>query len=297
MSKYYMLDSLFDNDNLMNWINEKGLSLCDYIIKIIIAIFLYVIASKVLKKIVAVIQARLDKRNVDQIASHFILNIVKYGILTFIIISIITQLKIVEVTSIAALIASAGVGISLAMQGALSNFAGGVLLLILRPFRKGDYILIPASEVEGVVEEIEIYYTTVRTILGETVKIPNSQLTNNSVVNRKGSDSKALVVSINVTYNSDIDLAKKTLLDIVTKQQNVAKDNISVFVDELGENGIKLGVFMMVPVSEYLKIKRSINEAIIHEFRKEGIEIPYNRLDIHVVNNDNKSDIKEKLEK
>ena len=135
MNSIYMLD-IFSGESLSTWINEKGLSLCDYLIKILIAIVLYVIASKILKKITNLVQSSLDKKNVDQIASHFILNIIKYGILTFIIISIITQLKIVEVTSIAALVASAGVGISLAMQGALSNFAGGVLLLILRPFRK-----------------------------------------------------------------------------------------------------------------------------------------------------------------
>lgn len=279
----YLID-VFTGESLTQWINEKGLSLCDYVIKIIIAIALYIIASKILKKITNVVQASLDKKNVDQIASHFILNIIKYGILTFIIISIITQLKIVEVTSIAALVASAGVGISLAMQGALSNFAGGVLLLILRPFRKGDYILIPGANVEGVVEEIEIYYTTVRTILGETVKIPNSQLTNNSVVNRKGSDYKALVVNVNISYKADVEKAKKVLNDIIIEEPNVSKESISVFVDELGESCIKMGAFMMVPVSEYLSIKRRVNEAIIYSFRQEGIEIPYNQLDVHVIN-------------
>lgn len=283
MNSIYMLD-IFSGESLSTWINEKGLSLCDYLIKILIAIVLYVIASKILKKITNLVQSSLDKKNVDQIASHFILNIIKYGILTFIIISIITQLKIVEVTSIAALVASAGVGISLAMQGALSNFAGGVLLLILRPFRKGDYILIPGANVEGVVKEIEIYYTTVRTILGETVKIPNSQLTNNSVVNRKGSDYKALVVNVNISYKADVEKAKKVLTDIISEEPNVSKDNISVFVDELGESCIKMGAFMMVPVSEYLSIKRHVNEAIIIAFRQEGLEIPYNQLDVHVIN-------------
>lgn len=283
MNSIYMLDN-FSGESLSKWINEKGLSLCDYLIKILIAIVLYVIASKILKKITNLVQSSLDKKNVDQIASHFILNIIKYGILTFIIISIITQLKIVEVTSIAALVASAGVGISLAMQGALSNFAGGVLLLILRPFRKGDYILIPGANVEGVVDEIEIYYTTVRTILGETVKIPNSQLTNNSVVNRKGSDYKALVVNVNISYKADVEKAKKVLTDIISEEPNVSKDNISVFVDELGESCIKMGAFMMVPVSEYLSIKRHVNEAIIIAFRQEELEIPYNQLDVHVIN-------------
>ena len=121
-------------------------------------------------------------------------------------------------------------------------------------------------------------------ILGETVKIPNSQLTNNSVVNRKGSDYKALVVNVNISYKADVEKAKKVLTDIISEEPNVSKDNISVFVDELGESCIKMGAFMMVPVSEYLSIKRHVNEAIIIAFRQEGLEIPYNQLDVHVIN-------------
>ena len=143
-------------DDLSKFINGKGLSILDFLIKIVLAIVLYVIAHKILKYIIGRIQKRLDKHGVDPIASHFVLSLIKYLILVFLVFTIITQLNIVAVTSIAALIASAGVGISLAMQGALSNFAGGVLLLIIKPFKKGDYIVIPNANVEGVVEIIEI---------------------------------------------------------------------------------------------------------------------------------------------
>ena len=225
-------------DDINDWIHNKGVGIFDYAIKILLALVVYILVSKLLKKIISTIQKRLDQKGVDQIASHFVLNLIKYGILTFIIITIITQLKIVEVASIAALIASAGVGISLAMQGALSNFAGGVLLLVLRPFKKGDYIVISSANVEGVVEEIEIYYTTIRSILGETIKIPNSQLTNNSVVNKHGDGNRALVVNVDISYKADVDKAKSIIADIMKETPEVVGENVSVFVDELSNHSV-----------------------------------------------------------
>ena len=266
-------------DDINKWIHDKGVGVFDYVIKILLALVVYIILSKILKKVVSSIAKRLDKKGVDQIASHFVLNLIKYGILTFAIITIITQLKIVEVASIAALIASAGVGISLAMQGALSNFAGGVLLLVLRPFKKGDYIVISSANVEGVVEEIEIYYTTIRSILGETIKIPNSQLTNNSVINKQGDGKRALVVNVDISYK-----AKSLITEIMKSADDVTEENITVFVDELSNHGVRLGGFSMVPVEKYLPAKRAVTEQILKTFEKEGIEIPFNQLDVHLIN-------------
>ncbi len=271
-------------DDINDWIHNKGVGIFDYAIKILLALVVYILVSKLLKKIISTIQKRLDQKGVDQIASHFVLNLIKYGILTFIIITIITQLKIVEVASIAALIASAGVGISLAMQGALSNFAGGVLLLVLRPFKKGDYIVISSANVEGVVEEIEIYYTTIRSILGETIKIPNSQLTNNSVVNKHGDGNRALVVNVDISYKADVDKAKSIIADIMKETPEVVGENVSVFVDELSNHSVRLGGFSMVPVDKYLMAKRSITEKILLSFEDAGIEIPFNQLDVHLIN-------------
>ena len=271
-------------DDINDWIHNKGVGIFDYAIKILLALVVYILVSKLLKKIISTIQKRLDQKGVDQIASHFVLNLIKYGILTFIIITIITQLKIVEVASIAALIASAGVGISLAMQGALSNFAGGVLLLVLRPFKKGDYIVISSANVEGVVEEIEIYYTTIRSILGETIKIPNSQLTNNSVVNKHGDGNRALVVNVDISYKADVDKAKSIIADIMKETPEVVGENVSVFVDELSNHSVRLGGCSMVPVDKYLMAKRSITEKILLSCEDAGIEIPFNQLDVHLIN-------------
>ena len=269
-------------DDLSKFINGKGLSILDFLIKIVLAIVLYVIAHKILKYIIGRIQKRLDKHDVDPIASHFVLSLIKYLILVFLVFTIITQLNIVAVTSIAALIASAGVGISLAMQGALSNFAGGVLLLMIKPFKKGDYIVIPNANVEGVVEIIEIYYTTIHTIYGETIKIPNSQLTNNSVINKSGDDKRVLVINVNVSYDADIDKIREVIQGILDGENRIEHGNTQIFVDELSESGVKIGALMTLKVTDYLSVKRDINERILKEFRKNNIEIPYNQLDIHI---------------
>lgn len=270
-------------EDMKNWLHDKGNFFFDFLIKLVIAIVLYVILSKILKKIAASIQAKLDNKGVDQTASHFVINLVRYCILVFAVFTIITQLKIVEVTSIAALVASAGVGISLAMQGALSNFAGGILLLALKPFKKGDYIVIPSANIEGTVEEIEIYYTTINTILGEVVKIPNSQLTNNSVINRKGNENRALLIKVNIAYDSDIEKTKTVLKTMLDSQDKILGAPRDVFVEELSDHSIVLGVFCMVPVSEFNNVRRQLNEKILLVLRENNIEIPYNQLDVHVI--------------
>lgn len=276
--------NIITGDDISKWINGKGISLLDYLLKFLIALIVYVIVSKILKKVVKAISSRLDTRGVDPIASRFILNLIKYGIQIFIIVTIISKLHIVEITSIAALIASAGVGISLAMQGALSNFAGGVLLLVIRPFKKGDYIDIPNANVEGVVEEIAIYYTTIKTVFGEVIKIPNSQLTNNSVKNRSGDDKRALVINVDVGYDTDIDKARAIVMELIKSEENIINGTENVFVDELGAHGVKLGIFGMVPVTSYIAVKRSLNEKILKAFRENDIEIPFNKLDVTLLN-------------
>ena len=270
-------------NDITNWGKGKGISIIDYLFKMLIALIVFIIIKKILNKLIMAIEKRLKLKHVDQIASHFILNLIKYSLLAFIFVTIITQLHIVEGTSIAALVASAGVGISLAMQGALSNFAGGVLLLMLRPFKKGDYIIVPGENVEGVVEIIEIYYTTVRTIYDETVSIPNSRLTNNSVINKHGNNNRVLVVSFEISYQSDIDKSKELVLSILESQDAVIKNSLSVFVDELGESGVKMGALMVVPVSSYLTVKRAVSEQIPKIFNDNNIEIPYRQLDVHII--------------
>ncbi len=271
-------------EDIIKWIQNKGSVGMDYLIKIIIAIVAFIIVRTILKYIINSIQQRMDKRGLDKMVTHFVLNFVRYFILILTFITIITKLHLVEAASIAALIASAGVGISLAMQGALSNFAGGVLLLILRPFKIGDYIVVASSNIEGMVELIEMYYTTIRTVNNEIIMVPNSQLTNNAVVNKSGNTRRALFVKIPVAYDTDIEKAKGIMSEVISSEPGLAGENVSVFVDEFQDSGVMLGSIVMVSVGDYNAVKRSINEKLLTDFRNADIEIPYNKVDVHIVN-------------
>ena len=187
---------ILDDNTISDWIRGKGMSSLDYLLKVLVAIIVFYLIAKVLRVIAVTIQKR--------------------------------QLHIVDAASIAALVASAGVGISLAMQGALSNLAGGVLLLIIRPFKKGDYIEIPNANVEGVVEEIAIYYTTIQTVAGEVIKIPNAQLTNNSVKNRSGNAIRALVINVDVDYDTEIDKARELVLGLIKEERKVSSKEVRI---------------------------------------------------------------------
>ena len=280
---HYVQDiKIITGDDLKNWTQNKGIFLIDFMFKLVIALILFWLLSKLLKNISHKIQNRLDNRGVDQIASHFVINLIRYFILVFAVFTIITQLSIVKEASIAALVASAGVGVSLAMQGALSNFAGGILLLVLKPFKKGDYIVIPSTNIEGTVEEIQTYYTTIRTILDEIVLIPNSQLTNNSVINKKGDSTRALLLKVSISYNADVAKAKELLMTVAKDQEGIIADSISVFVEELGDNSVEMGLLCSVPTLQFNPVRRALNETVLIMFKKEGIEIPYNQLDVHI---------------
>ena len=272
-------------DSIKMWLMNKGASTLDFIIKLIIAFIIFYLVRKLLNKLIKSLQKRMDTKEIDHTASHFILNLVKYAILVLVFVSIITSLNIVKEASIAALVASAGVGISLAMQGALSNFAGGILLLMIRPFEKGDYIIVPNASVEGTVEEIALYYTTIRTITNDLVHIPNSSLTNNSVVNKTGDENRFLMITVNVAYDTDIVKAKELLRNILDNESRILPDVKNSFVEELGESSVKLGMVCKVKVLEYNDVRHDINELILKRFKDESIKIPYNQLDVHLVDN------------
>ncbi|MBO4637641.1 MAG: mechanosensitive ion channel family protein [Clostridiales bacterium] len=273
-------------EDLWDLIADKCVGAVGFIIKAAVCIALFYILTKVMGWLLGGIKRRLETKVVDPTALGFVLNLIKYSILIFAVVTMVIQLKIVEAASVAALIASAGVGVSLALQGVLSNFAGGILLMVLRPFKKGDYIFVQSQNVEGTVEEIQMYYTTIRTINNERVRIPNSALTNNSVVNRMGGGKRVLLIHVGVRYDSDIKKAKEVLRQILDEEKRITGDAKNVFVDELSDSSVKLGILGQVKTSDFNPVKRAVNERILERFREEGIEIPYNQLDVHILGKD-----------
>ena len=189
----------------------------------------------------------------------------------------------IKESSVAALLASGGVAVGLALQGGLSNFAGGVIILALKPFQVGDYIIENTSKQEGTVTKIEMFYTTLSTVDNKRIVIPNGTLTEASVVNVTAQEKRKLEFKIGISYQSDLKKAKGILERLLHEDPCIMSDQeMIVFVDELGESSVIIGFRAWVKTEEYWNTKWRLNEKVKLAFDEEDIEIPYNKLDVRV---------------
>lgn len=187
----------------------------------------------------------------------------------------------IQSSSIIALLGSAGVTLGLALQGSLSNFAGGVLILLVRPFKVGDYIV--SEYGEGTVAAIGLVYTTLNTVDNKTVVIPNGSLSNSPITNATAEDFRRLDLTVGIGYQSDLRKAKEILLDIYTSHPCILKDRpIQVFVDQLAASSVVIGGRGWTATGDYWQTRWDITEKIKLRFDKAGIQIPFNQLDVHV---------------
>ncbi len=276
-----------DQINILNfdtWLAKLGASALEFLLRVGFCVLVYIVIAKILKKVLGTMEHYLEKRGTAPTVRHFMNALIKALVLGFTIVTMIIQLDIVEATSITAIVASAGVGISLAAQGVLSNFAGGVLLLILRPFREGDYISVKGENVEGTVEKIELYYTTIFTPQRERLMIPNSTLTNKSVVNSTLTEGrKRLTITIGISYEEDELKALKILEQLMDEEPRIQEMSRRTYVEEMGESSVIVGLRCIVDIKDYLDVRWDMQEKIRESFRKEQIEIPFNQLDVHLV--------------
>lgn len=280
-----MTESTTDSLQLLpSWMEKAGSSALDFLIRVAICLVLYFIIAKLLKRVLASLDRHLERRGTASTVRHFMSALIKVLVLGFTIVTMIVQLHLVEASSIAALVASAGVGISLAAQGVLSNFAGGVLLLILKPFKEGDFITVKGEDVQGTVEKIELYYTTIYTPEREELVIPNSTLTNKPVVNSGLSHGeKRLTIQIGISYREDVRRAMQILDRLMEEEERILPYNRRTFVEEMGESSVVIGLRCLVGIRDYLDVRWDMEEKIRLEFQKEKVEIPYNQLDVHLV--------------
>ena len=265
-----------------DWLVRLGGSALDLLVKIALALVAYFVVKKILTRFCRWLSGQMERKNVDVSVRSFVLSIIRYGVMIFTVVTIVVNLDLIQASSIAAVIASAGVGISLALQGGLSNFAGGVIILLLKPFRAGDYIIVPEAQVEGTVKKIEMYYTTVTSIDNQVIMVPNASLTNNTVTNVTAMDRRKLEVKVGVGYQTDLKKAKEILQQLLEADSRVEEKERQVFVDSLGESAVVLGFRAWVKTEDYWAVKWEMNEKIKARFDEEGIEIPYNQLDVTI---------------
>lgn len=250
--------------------------------RVLLAILVYVIASKLIHKLCKIIVASMKRANADTGVTQFVSSFVKATLYGLLIITIATSFGVKE-SSIAALLASSGVAIGLALQGGLSNLAGGVIILILRPFVVGDYIIECTDKQEGTVVKIDLFYTTLSTVDNRRITIPNGNLTSASIVNVTARDQRKLEIKVEIAYSSDLKKAKGILERMLHEDEHVLSDQeMQVFVDELGASGIMLGLRAWVNTEQYWPTKWRLNEEIKLAFDEEGIEIPFPQMDVHI---------------
>lgn len=258
-------------------------------VKVLFALLFFFIGGKVIKWLRKIVRKSFERANADAGVTQFVDSMLKFGLYALLIFIIATKFG-VESSSVAALIASAGVAVGLALQGSLANFAGGILLLILKPFAVGDYIVVSKEGIEGTVKEIQIFYTKLATVDNQTVVVPNSILTNNSLTNVTARPERKLDLKVGISYEADLKKAKSLIENMLLGDPNIIQDEeIRVFVDSLGDSAVVIGLRAWVSTDEYWNTRWRLMEEIKLAFDKEGIEIPYNHVTVQMKQSNDQS--------
>ena len=251
-------------------------------IRVAVALLIFIIGRFIIQLIRKSVKHSIERSSVDTGVAQFTDSLLKFGLYVLLIMIVAGNLGI-EVSSITALFAAAGVGISLALQGTLSNLAGGVQILFLKPFVVGDYIIEDTNKNEGTVKEIKVFYTKLSTVDNKTIVIPNGILTGNSLTNVTAKAERQLDLKVGISYQSDLKKAKETLEKLIQENPNIIKEEEwKVFVDSLGDSAVILGMRAWVKTDEYWPTRWKILEEIKLNFDAEGIEIPYNQMTVHL---------------
>ena len=254
-------------------------------IKVVFALVFFFIGRIVIRWIRKLVRKSMQRSGADKGVEQFVDSLLKFSLYFLLLFMIGTKFGI-DASSVAALIASGGVAIGLAMQGSLSNFAGGVLILLLKPFEVGDYIIEDTNKNEGTVKEIQIFYTKLTTIDNKTIVIPNGILTNNSLTNATAKDERRLDLRVDISYDADLKKAKAMIMDVLNDDPAVLReDEIVVFVDELGESSVVLGARAWTKNADFWQAKWRILENIKEKMDENQIEIPYRQLTVHINKN------------
>lgn len=270
--------------NLKQYLVDQVPTVTGFCIKVVLAVIVFFVGRKVIQWLLKIMKRSLERANVDAGVVQFAGSLGKAVLYLLLIFNIAISLGVKE-SSVAALLGTAGVTVGLALQGGLANLAGGVLLLLFKPFAVGDYIIQDQSNgCEGTVAKIEICYTTLLSIDNKKIVVPNGTLSNSTIINVTAKENRKLEIKVGISYESDIHKAKKILEDILHEDPDTRSDvgEMVVFVDELAESSVVMGLRVWVATEKYWPTRWRLNEKIKEEFDANGICIPYNQVDVHL---------------
>lgn len=277
------LQEVAENPGIIRtWLEGLVPDLLNFALQVVIALVVYVIGGKIIKLILKMLSRGMERRGTDEGVKQFLLPLVKYS-LYVILIFIIMGLFGIATTSAVAVLGSAGVAVGLALQGSLSNFAGGVLILLIKPFRVGDYIVEHSGGKEGTVTEISIFYTKLLSADNKMILVPNGTLANCTVTNVSGMEKRRVDVEVGIAYEADIRTAKEVLKKVAAEDEaRLKEEEPIVFVDSLGDSSVNMGVRIWVAAENYWSTKWRLTENVKYALDEAGISIPYPQMDVQI---------------
>lgn len=267
-------------DSAMNWLTTNGLSFC---VSLIGALAFLFIGFWVSKLIVKALRKMMVRKNSDPGLISFVSSLANIALKIMIIISVMGMVGI-QMTSFIAVLGAAGIAIGMALQGTLSNFASGVMILIFKPYKVNDYI--EAHGVAGVVKEIQIFNTIITTVDNKTIIVPNSSLATNLLTNYSKQDKRRVDWTVGVTYGTDFKVARDSIMRILEADSRILKDPAPfISIIELADSSVNIVVRVWVNTPDYWDVFFDFNNKVYATFNEEGIEFPFPQMDVHLKNN------------
>lgn len=279
-------------EQLFSWFSESAIQdATSYSVtfckNILAALLIYFVGKWLIKKIISGTTKLMEKRNVEASLSSFLSSIIRVSLWLLLIIAIVSMLGI-ETSSFVALFAGAGMAIGMAMSGTLSNFAGGVMILLFKPFKVGDYII--AQGYEGKVKEIQIFNTILVSVDNKTIIIPNGGLSTGSLQNVTAQPYRRVDLSFDFAYGADFDEVQKAIADIQARCPEIIKEPIEgepvtapwQGLAKLGESGVTIATRSWCKSSDYFAVAGYMNYTVYQELRQSGFMFPFNQLDVKI---------------
>ena len=264
------------------YLGKSGTALLDFIGNLIVAVLILFIGLRISKYIVKICTKIFEQSKMDPMLQSFLISFLKIALKILIFIFAITKLGIAA-SSIIAVVGSAGLAVGLSLQGALSNIAGGVILLLIKPFQVGDYILEDSSGKEGTVQAIGIMYTRLLSVDNKTIMIPNGSLSAASITNYTYQEKRKIDLRIGIGYHDDIRKVRETLFEVLHREPALLEDEpIQIFVSDYKDSCIEMGIRYFVKTEDYWPSRWRVLENIKYAFDENGISIPFNQLDVNI---------------
>ena len=269
----------FDWAGLLATAQTSGL---EFGVKILVAIVIFYVGRLVARMLTNTLHKLMQKQEVDKILETFVCNLAYWLVMLFVIIASINHIGI-ETTSLIAVMGAAGLAIGLALQGSLSNFAAGVLIVIFRPYRVGDFV--EAAGVSGTILQVQILTTMMKTPDNKEIIVPNSQIMGSIITNYSANDTRRVDMTIGVSYSDDLDKVRKIIRELVDADDRILKDPACLIaVSELADSSVNFVVRPWVRTENYWAVKFELTEAIKKRFDLDDISIPFPQRDVHLYN-------------